>query len=40
MFDFKGAAFRYLALASCWFGENIFTVIAGYDGLGMTKYNI
>ena len=37
VFDLEGAALSQLALASCWFAEDVLAVVAGYDGLGMAE---
>ena len=37
VFDLESASFSELAFTSSGFGENVFTVIAGYYSLGVTE---
>lgn len=39
MLDFEGAAVGDFALAPSGFSENIFAIVAGNDGLGVTEHN-
>lgn len=40
MLNFEGRSLSDFTFSTCGFGENIFTVVAGDDSLGMAKDNV
>ena len=40
MFNFECTSLCDFAFSSCWLGQDVLAVVAGYDGLGMTEHNI